>query len=176
MRRHARTANRTALPLVPYRRGCACTCTSTAAQRETAAMSLEEAAGKSVPPPPNLHISATSARFPSDFASPADTLPLPHSARVGAHSVSSSITLEALLDRLNQVADDHIRDGKAAKALLSGLARALKSPHKLEGVTVPRSRIVSRMCYYANARDTGIRSEALRVARYVVVDAPTAYS
>jgi len=78
-------------------------------------------------------------------------------------------TLHAVLGQLDAVAEDRIRDAKAAKSLLTALIRCVKAARKHPGAPLPTQRILHRLCYYANARDSGIRSGTFRVARYVVV-------
>lgn len=77
--------------------------------------------------------------------------------------------LLGVLAQLDEVAEDRIRDAKTAKALLAALIRAVRSGQR-ERVDVPVQRVLDRLCYYANARDTGIRSATFRTIRYVVVD------
>lgn len=78
-------------------------------------------------------------------------------------------TLLAVLTQLDTVAEDRIRDAKAAKSLLTALIRCVKAVRKHAAVLLPTQRILDRLCYYANARDSGIRSGTFRAARYVVV-------
>jgi hypothetical protein len=116
--------------------------------------------------------SDASAAFPSAAATGA----APPSAASGPGGL-----LALVLDQLGVVAEERIRDARAAKLLLGSLIRAIKAAHREQGATrasiaaaVPAARILRRLCYFANARDTSIRSATLRAVRHVVTDADTA--
>jgi hypothetical protein len=81
--------------------------------------------------------------------------------------------MNEILAHLDSVAEDRIRDARAAKSLLLQLIKAVKSAGR-DGVPLPVPRIVDRLCYFANARDTAIRSGALRTVRYLLVSAEAA--
>jgi hypothetical protein len=81
------------------------------------------------------------------------------------------LLIDHVLTQLDSVAADRIRDAKSAKSLLTSLIRVVRSALS-GGAAIPTSRILGRLCYYANARDTGIRSATFRAVRYAVVDSP----
>ena len=74
--------------------------------------------------------------------------------------------IEELLRALDDVAAERIRDARTAKARLLSLIRAVRAAGACAGAApVPVRRIAERLCYFANARDTTLRSGALRLAR-----------
>ncbi len=82
-------------------------------------------------------------------------------------------SLSSLLQQLDAIADDRIRDLKACKAVLAALLRCVKAVTHAGGAaalspSVPR--IARRLCYFANARDTSVRGYSLRAARHLIVD------
>jgi hypothetical protein len=103
----------------------------------------------------------------------------------------SPLTFSSVLSHLDAVAEDRIRDGKQAKNALSSLMRVVRMAMEGDSIVgsspsssslassaaapfapaaLPIEAILGRLCYFANARDTAIRSAALRAARYVSID------
>lgn len=89
-------------------------------------------------------------------------------------SSSGSRVFESLLARLATTADDRIRNISAATLTLGALMKAVKAARHDAARSIPTWRIVQRLCYFANARDTSVRSDTFRVVRHLIVDRETA--
>ena len=87
---------------------------------------------------------------------------------------SGSRVFESLLARLATTADDRIRNISAATLTLGALMKAVKAARHDAAGSIPTWRIVQRLCYFANARDTSVRSDTFRVVRHLIVDRETA--
>lgn len=92
----------------------------------------------------------------------------------GAPSLGSSRVFETLLARLAATADDRIRNISAATLVLAALMKAVKAARHEAPGSIPTQRIVQRLCYFASARDTSVRSDTFRIIRHLVVDRETA--
>jgi hypothetical protein len=97
--------------------------------------------------------------------------------------------ISAIIDQLNVIADERIREAKNARLLLQALIKvgvsirskcryrrhflsslqAIKVGRR-DQIPLPVSRIFKRLCYYANARDPAIRCYTFRAVRHAMRD------
>lgn len=80
--------------------------------------------------------------------------------------------VSAVLSELDIVAEERIHDLKRASSLLAALLRALAARER--GAPPVHAAVLSRVCYFANAGGSAVRSAALRVVRRISVDRASA--